>query len=168
MSDMPESVDSGSMVQHPAGGPWGPPPAVPPYAPVARPGTTPTVPVGALGKDRSPAAVLGLSIITLGVYYLYWYGSLNAEIRRHDPTIKVVPALSVLACFVPIANVVSAYSTAARLRQAQLDCGQTETISPVVALLLIMFLGIGYPLYVASQAREHWHGHTRQRGLTAP
>lgn len=89
-------------------------------------------------------------------------------VRQHDPTIKVVPALSVLACFVPIANVVSAYGTAARLRQMQLDCGQTETISPVVALLLVIFLGIGYPLYMASQAREHWHGHGRQGRLTAP
>lgn len=114
-----------------------------------------------LGKDRSPGAVLGLSIITLGIYYLYWYGSLNAEIRRHDPDIKVMPVLSVLATLLPIFNVVSAYATAARLRQMQLDDGSADTISPVVALLLFLFLGIGFPLYVASQAREHWHGHRR-------
>lgn len=154
MTDLPESAQSGGAVHYPTVGPLA---AVHPAAyPQARP-------VGApVGKDRSPASVLGLSIITLGVYYLYWYGSLNAEIRRHDPSIKVVPALSVLACFVPIVNVVSYYSTAARLRQMQLDDGQTDTISPVVALLLVLFLGIGYPLYVASQAREHWHAHARQ------
>lgn len=114
-----------------------------------------------LGKDRSPGAVLGLSVITLGFYYLYWYGKLNAEIHRHDADIKVVPALSVIAAVFPVFNVVSAYSTAARLRQMQLDDGMVNTISPVVALLLFLFLGIGYPLYVASQAREHWHGHRR-------
>ncbi len=114
-----------------------------------------------LGKDRSPASVLGLSIITLGIYYLVWYHHINAEIRRHDPDIKVTPGWAVVASLVPLANIISGYSTAARIRQMQLDDGQTNTISPVVALLLMLFLGIGYPLYVASQIREHWHGHRR-------
>jgi len=113
------------------------------------------------GKDRSPALILGLSIITLGIYYLVWYHHINAEIRRHDPDIKVTPGWCVVAAFVPFANIISAYSTAARIRQMQLDDGQSNTISPVVALLLFLFLGIGYPLYVASQVREHWHGHRR-------
>ena len=114
-----------------------------------------------LGKDRSPAAVLGLSIITGGIYYLVWYYKINNEIRNHDPSVLVTPAWSVLAMLLPLANLVSSYSTAARIRQMQLDEGLTDTISPVVALLLVVFLGIGYPLYIASQLREHWHGHRR-------
>ena len=114
-----------------------------------------------LGKDRSPAAVLGLSIITLGIYFLVWHYKINNEIRRHDPDIKVAPGWAVVAMMFPIANVVSGYSTAARIRQMQLNDGATNTISPVVALLLILFLGIGYPLYIASQLREHWQGHRR-------
>ena len=121
-----------------------------------------------LGKDRSPAAVLGLSIITFGIYYLVWYYKINNEIRRHDPDIKVSPGLAVLAQFVPIANLISGYSTAARIRQMQLDDGASQTISPVVALLLLIFLGIGYPLYVGSALKEHWHGHRRAvRALVA-
>ena len=112
-----------------------------------------------LGKDRSPASVLGLSIITFGIYYLVWYYKINNEIRRHDPTIKVKPGWAVVALFFPIFNLVSGYSTAARIRQMQLDEGGTQTISPIVALLLLIFLGIGYPLYVSSQMREHWHAH---------
>lgn len=123
--------------------------------------TGPTSGTDPLGKDRSPAAVLGLSIITLGIYYLVWYYKINAEIHRHDPEIKVSPGLAVFAMFIPIANWVSAYSTAARIRQMQLDDGATQTISPNVALLWLILFGIGYPLYVASQLREHWHGHRR-------
>ena len=130
----------------------------------------PTSPPGSaipLGKDRSPAAVLGLSIITLGIYYLVWYYKINAEIRRHDPDIRVSPGLAVFAMFIPIANWISGYSTAARIRQMQLDDGATQTISPVVALLLFIFLGIGYPLYIGSQLREHWHGHRRSARATS-
>lgn len=116
---------------------------------------------GTIGKDRSPASVLGLSFITLGIYYLVWYGKINGEIRRHNPSIKVTPGWAIVAAILPLFNVVSAYSTAARIRQMQLDCGQQQTISPVVALLLFLFLGIGFPLYLASQLREHWHGHER-------
>jgi drug/metabolite transporter (DMT)-like permease len=106
--------------------------------------------------------VLGLSIITLGIYFLVWYGKLNGEIRRHDHDIQVTPGWAVVAVMLPIFSIVSAYSTAARIRQMQLDDGATQTISPVVALLLYLFLGIGYPLYIASQVREHWHGHRRE------
>jgi hypothetical protein len=117
--------------------------------------------IGPIGKDRSGAGILGLSIITLGIYYLVWYGKIQGEIRRHDPSIKVRSGLAVIAAMLPVFNIVSAYSTAARIRQMQLDDGAQQTISPVVALLLFLFLGIGYPLYLASQLREHWHGHRR-------
>lgn len=119
-----------------------------------------------VGKDRSPASVLGLSIITFGIYYLVWYYKINDEIRRHDPDIRVSPGLSVLAislgALLIVPPLVSSYATAARIRQMQLDDGSQQTISPVVALVLHIFLGIGYPLYLASQIREHWHGHRRR------
>ena len=126
---------------------------------------------GPLGKDRSPASVLGLSIITLGIYYIVWYYKINNEIRQHDPDIKVSPgwaaaAISIGTVLLFIPPLVSSYTTAARIRQMQLDDGATETISPVVALLLHIFLGIGYPLYIASQLREHWHGHRRTMAPT--
>jgi hypothetical protein len=116
---------------------------------------------GPLGKDRSPASVLGLSIITLGIYYIFWYNQINKEIKAHDSDIKVRTGWATFALFIPIASIIGTYSTAARIRQMQLDDGATQTISPVVALLLFLFLGIGYPLYLASQMREHWHGHRR-------
>jgi drug/metabolite transporter (DMT)-like permease len=118
-----------------------------------------------LGKDRSPGQVLGFSIITLGIYFLVWYYMINNEIRRHDPDIKVTPILSVIAISIGWVVVfppfISAYSTAARIRQMQLDEQATQTISPGVALVWYILFGIGYPLYLASQLREHWHAHRK-------
>lgn len=171
--------------QHPHYQPQPPPPPpvpVPPLIPATTPPTmsphswqapvAQTTVLTPLGKDRSPASVLGLSIITLGIYYIVWYYKINNEIRQHDPDIKVSPgwaaaAISIGSILLFIPPLVSSYTTAARIRQMQLDDGATQTISPVVALLLHIFLGIGYPLYIASQLREHWHGHRRTIGPTA-
>lgn len=114
-----------------------------------------------IGMDRSPAMVLGLSIVTLGIYFLVWYYKINNEIRQHDPSITVKPGWSVVAMLIPVCNLVSGYSTAARIRQMQLDEGATQTTSPILALFLLWILAIGYPLYIASELREHWHGHRR-------
>jgi len=119
-----------------------------------------------LGMDRSPATVLGLSFVTLGIYFLVWYYKINNEVRHHDPLVKVTPGWAVVAMCIPICNLVSGFSTAARIRQMQLDEGATHTIQPLLAAFLLMVtFGIGFPLYVASQLREHWTGH--QRGSMA-
>ena len=52
-----------------------PPPAVPtPGAPPAR---------GPVGKVRSAAAVIIFSIITLGIYFLYWTYQVFRELKEH-------------------------------------------------------------------------------------
>jgi uncharacterized protein DUF4234 len=121
-----------------------------------------------LGMDRSPATVLGLSFVTLGIYFLVWYYKINNEVRHHDPLVKVTPGWAVAAMCIPICNLVSGFSTAARIRQMQLDEGATHTIQPLLAAFLLMVtFGIGFPLYVASQLREHWTGHQRRGQLEA-
>jgi hypothetical protein len=117
---------------------------------------------GPIGADRSPASVLGLSFVTLGIYFLVWYYKINNEVRHHDPAIRVKPGWSVVAMCIPICNLVSGFSTAARIRQMQLDEGATHTIQPLLAAFLLMVtFGIGFPLYISSQLREHWIGHRR-------
>jgi drug/metabolite transporter (DMT)-like permease len=123
---------------------------------------------GFVGKDRSPASVVGLSVLTLGIYFLVWHYQVNDEIRRHDPDIQVTPGLSVLAAIFPISSIVTAFCTASRIRQMQLDEGQTQTVSPVLAMLLFMFFGIGYMLYISSELQAHWRGHRRPAGGLSP
>lgn len=116
-----------------------------------------TRPQGApqLGVDRSPGMVLVLSIITLGIYFLWWYFTVNAEIKRYNSSIEVEPGIALLAQFIPIANFISAFNTAKRVQQMQAEAGQPE-ISPVVALVWYLLLGIIYPYYVASQLQKFW------------
>jgi hypothetical protein len=62
--------------QQPAPGMYGQPvPAAP--APYGRP-------MGPVGKIRSTWAVIGLSIITLGIYSLYYYFATHEEMKQHS------------------------------------------------------------------------------------
>ena len=75
-----------------AAAPAAPPPAVPP--PAAPPAIRP------VGKVRSPAAVVIFSIITLGIYFLYWTYQVFRELKEHTnqgigPIIGLVIALVV-------------------------------------------------------------------------
>jgi hypothetical protein len=112
-----------------------------------------------LGKKRNPFAVLVLSFITFGIYHLYWYGKINAEIRRHDPRIRVSPALAVLAQFIPIANLISGYNTAERVKRLEMADRMPSQISPTASVLFLLFFYIGYPIQVQSHLNAQWDHH---------
>ena len=78
------------------------------------------------GKTRNPWGVWLLALVTLGIYGLWWWYKVNAEVRDYDSRIHVQPGLSVLALFVPIANIVSIYKTAGRIQQAQVAADGSE------------------------------------------
>lgn len=48
-------------------------------------------------KKRDPLGVLGLSFITLGIYWFYWYYTINDEIRRFEKDDTVRPGVALLA-----------------------------------------------------------------------
>ena len=60
------------------------PPSVPQqYAPLSVPGAHGR-PLGPVGKVRSTWAVIGLSVITLGIYSLYYYFATHQEMKEHS------------------------------------------------------------------------------------
>ena len=46
---------------------------------------------------RDPLGVLGLSFITIGIYWFYWYYKVNDEIRRYEKDDSVRPGIALLA-----------------------------------------------------------------------
>lgn len=115
---------------------------------------------GQLGKHRSPFAVLLLSLITFGIYYLYWYYQVNCEIRRHAPDVSVSPGLAVLAQFIPIVGTVSSYRTAMRVRKLYMYDQLGGGPSGAVTLLILFLFPIGYPWLVQGGLNEHWEMQT--------
>jgi Domain of unknown function (DUF4234) len=104
---------------------------------------------GGEGKIRSFWVGLGLTVITLGIYHLFWYYFVNDELKdvgiaKDDQHLaQSSPAMSVVAVF-PIVNylivppLLSVFNYSKRIKRAQrLGAVPTERqINPTLAFLL--------------------------------
>jgi drug/metabolite transporter (DMT)-like permease len=102
-----------------------------------------------LGKIRNPLGVIGLSIITLGIYAIVWYYKLNkelAEIGRAKGTdeLGTSPGTSVLAitlgALVIVPALVSIYNFTKRLAAAKRLTGVEPGIEPGLLFVIWIFV----------------------------
>ena len=111
---------------------------------------------------RQPLGVLGLSIITLGIYGFYWYYKVNQEIQRYTGDQTISPSRSLLAVIPGFLLIVppflAYYNTASHVAQMERSRGIASEISPalVVALMLIGMLGIVVGVYVQEHLNRVW------------
>jgi hypothetical protein len=111
-------------------------------------------------KRRHPFGPLGLSIITFGIYGIFWWYFINREMR--DLGEEGEPILSVLAItigwIIIIPPFVSTYNTAARIQRLQKRAGVEATdptqgaVMPWLVLIL-WFIPLGGLLW---QAYMQW------------
>ena len=123
-------------------------------------------PAGPTVKVRNPWGVLGLSIVTLGIYYCcYWY-FINREMRdvgrANGVDLGQSPATSVLAftigAFVIIPPFVTIWTTGRRMEQTQRTLGVAEPGSgPLFFVLhLIPIISLYAPVYLQKQLNRAW------------
>jgi drug/metabolite transporter (DMT)-like permease len=102
-----------------------------------------------MGKIRNPLAVVGLAIITLGIYGIFWYYYANKELAeigkaRGTDECGDSPGTSVLAitlgALVIVPALVSAYRFTKRLQAAERLTGAPEGMEPGLLFLLYIFL----------------------------
>lgn len=83
-------------------------------------------------RQQHPAAVEGLSLVTLGVYLPFWYYRVNRELRDHGGA-DVNPGVSVLAVMLGALLVVplfgSLHATVTRIRHAEATAGAASRTS---------------------------------------
>jgi hypothetical protein len=121
----------------------------PQYAP-------PTTPV--LGAERDPGVVALLTIVTLGLYLIYWWYTVNREMRDFARTVQPThplaassPGTSTLAltlgALVIVPVFVTAHSTARRVGEAMSLSGLPPHDRPSPPLYMLMFT-VGGLLFV--------------------
>jgi hypothetical protein len=115
-------------------------------------------------KIRNPLAVALLSFVTLGIYHVVWWYKINRELcdfgEARDRDLGHSPALSTLALFpgfiVLIPPLVTAWRGTGRVKQATRMAGR-EPLIGWVALILYIFIGIGWIAYLQSELNKVWH-----------
>ena len=100
---------------------------------------------GETGKKRHPLGVIGLMIITLGIYFFVWYFKVNKEMAaigqaRNTDEAGDNPTTSLLALIpgflVIIPPYVSFYNANKRLNATERLTGRPEGLSPVLMVIL--------------------------------
>ena len=114
-----------------------------------------------IGKIRNPLGVVGLSIITLGIYAIFWYYFTQKELAemgraRNTEELGTSPGNSVLAitlgAFIIVPPFVSIYHAAQRQRAAQRLVGAQEGMEPGLLLLIWIFIApIAWYIYQSDQ-----------------
>jgi hypothetical protein len=111
-------------------------------------------------RKRNPWGVLGLALITLGIYGLYWYWAINDEARRYLRDESIRPGIALLAVtlgwLLIVPPFISAYHTGERVERMQNQAGIPATISPVIFLVLWIFLHFVDYWYGQSELNKIW------------
>lgn len=102
------------------------------------------------GKKRHPLGIIGLSLITLGIYYIVWYYKVNKEMAemgraRGTDELGTSPGTSVIAitlgALVIVPAFFSIYKTCARLQAAERLTGTPAGMEPGLLFLLFVLIG---------------------------
>jgi drug/metabolite transporter (DMT)-like permease len=104
------------------------------------------------GKIRNPLGIIGLTLITLGIYWIFWYYYLNKELAemgkaRNTDELGTSPGTSVLAvtlgAFILVPPFVSVYKTWERKCKAEDATGQVGMEAGLGFLLTILIGFVG-------------------------
>jgi drug/metabolite transporter (DMT)-like permease len=101
------------------------------------------------GKIRNPLGVVGLALITLGIYFVVWYYKVNKELAeigraRNTDECGSSPVTSLIAitfgALIVVPAFVSVYKTWVRKQAAARLTGAPEGIEPGLGFLLSVFI----------------------------
>lgn len=118
-------------------------------------------------KMRNPLAVVALTVVTLGLYGIFWWYFINREMAdlgqaNGVPELGDSPVTSVVALtlgsLIVVPPFVTFYRTAKRVETAQNRMLGSNSFSPVLAFVLILFppLGLISLFLIQSNLNQVW------------
>jgi hypothetical protein len=127
----------------------------------------------ARAKIRNPLGVVGLSLVTLGIYFFFWWYFINREMhdlgRARGRDLGQSPGNSLLAMvlgwIIIVPPIVSEWRTSMRIQQAQETVGVQPTVSGPVIFILLFLIGPVGVWYAQSELNKVWEA---QRSGGAP
>src|SRR3954447_20238632 len=119
---------------------------------------------GERAKLRNPLGVVGLSLITLGIYYIFWWYFINREMRdlgrARNTDLGQNPGNSVLAitlgALIIVPALVSMWRTTDRIQRSQEVAGvERGANGPIIFILLLLIGPVGI-WYAQSELNKAW------------
>jgi uncharacterized membrane protein len=118
---------------------------------------------------RNPLGVLGLTVITLGIYGLYWYYKVNEEIKNFTKDETISPVRSLMALIfgwlIIVPPFIAVYNTAKHVQEMEQRAGVQQQIEPALAVILLIVISIVIGLYMQEHLNRVWD---RAAGRQAP
>lgn len=109
---------------------------------------------------RNPLGVLGLSFITLGIYFFYWYWKVNDELStfEHDDTIS--PTRSLMAILfgwiIIVPPFIAIYNTAKHVQNDEQRLGIQPQLEPALTIVFLLLFSIVNGLYIQEHLNRLW------------
>ncbi len=131
---------------------------------------------GATVKIRNVFGVAVLSIVTLGIYLIFWWYFVNREMADYGRSkgtkeLGDSPGKSVLAitlgALVIVPAVLSIINTFKRVQAAQRLAGSASTINGWIGLLLLFVFSPAFYAYMQSGLNEAWRAATSAAAAAA-
>ncbi len=109
---------------------------------------------------RNPLGVLGLTFITLGIYFFVWYYKINDEIRRFERDETVSPIRSLMAMIfgwlIIVPPFIAMYNTAKHVQAMEQRVGVQQTIEPSLTVIFLLVVSIANGIYVQEHMNRVW------------
>jgi hypothetical protein len=131
---------------------------------------------GATAKVRNPLGTVALSLITIGVYYVFWWYFINREMRdlgrARNVDLGQNPTNSVLALIpgsiVIVPAIVTLWTTSARIENSQETVGIDRRASGPIIFILLLLIGPVGIWYAQSELNKVWEAQRTGGGLPQP
>jgi hypothetical protein len=111
-------------------------------------------------KKRNPLGVLGLSFLTLGVYFFIWYYKINEEIRRAENDQSISPTRSLMAMIfgwlILVPPFIAMYNSAKHVQSLETRRGVGQTVEPALAVALMFLVAFANGIYLQEHLNRAW------------
>ena len=110
---------------------------------------------------RNPLGVLGLSVITLGIYFFYWFWKINDELRIYKRDESISPTRSLMAMLfgwlIIVPPFIAMYNTSKHVQDAEQRLGVQPQLEPALTIVFLLIVAIGNTIYVQEHLNRIWN-----------
>ena len=109
---------------------------------------------------RNPLGVLGLMVITIGIYFFYWYYKINEETQRFERDDTMSPTRSLMAMIfgwlIIVPPFIAMYNTAKHVQAIERRLGIQPELEPALAIVIMLFVSVGNGIYIQEHLNRVW------------